>query len=154
MREAIKESLQSITKKEGRPFGAVIVRNKKIIARGHNLVTSSNDPTAHAEIVAIRKASQKLKKIDLSDCKIYTTCEPCPMCFSAIHWSKIKKVYFGCTRKDAAKIGFDDQILYDILSGKEKEKQFVLKKLNRKECLTVFKEWKKQKEIKHLPKGK
>lgn len=147
MKEAINESLQGILKKEGRPFGAVIVRNKIIIARGHNLVISSNDPTAHAEIVAIRKASEKLKMFNLSDCELYTTCEPCPMCFSAIHWAKIRKVYFGCTRKDAAKIGFDDKILYDILIGKKKKKQFSLSKINRKECLIAFKEWAKQKTL-------
>jgi guanine deaminase len=148
MKEALKEDLKGIHNKEGGPFGCVIVCKGKVIAKGHNLVTSSFDPTSHAEIVAIRKASQKLKSYNLKDCELYTTCEPCPMCFSAIHWSRIKKVYYACTRKDAAKIGFDDQVLYDILAGKKKENQFALKEIDRKDCLIAFKEWKAKKDKK------
>ncbi|PIU22603.1 MAG: nucleoside deaminase, partial [Candidatus Diapherotrites archaeon CG08_land_8_20_14_0_20_30_16] len=96
MKEALKEDLKGIHNKEGGPFGCVIVCKGKVIAKGHNLVTSSKDPTSHAEIVAIRKASKRLGRFDLKDCELYTTCEPCPMCFSAIHWSRIKKVYYAC----------------------------------------------------------
>ena len=126
---------------EGGSFGAVIVRNGKIIARGHNLVIKTNDPTAHAEIVALRRASKKLKRFDLSDCEIYSSCEPCPMCFSAIHWAKMKKLYFGCTRDDAAKIGFDDKFIYDVIQGKAAKKQVKAVHLDRKDCLNLFKEW-------------
>ncbi len=149
METAIKEALKGIKKNEGGPFGAVVVRRGKIIAKGHNMVLKSKDPTAHAEITAIRKATAKLKKYDLSDCELYSTCEPCPMCFSAIHWARIKKVYFGCTKEDAAKIGFDDQLIYDILKGKLRKKSFKTKKISRKECLKLFKEWglKKDKKI-------
>ena len=126
---------------EGGSFGAVIVRNGKIIARGHNLVIKTNDPTAHAEIVVLRRASAKLKRFDLSDCEIYSSCEPCPMCFSAIHWAKMKKLYFGCTRDDAAKIGFDDKFIYDVIQGKAAKKQVKAVHLDRKDCLNLFKEW-------------
>ena len=101
------------------PFGAVIVKEGKIIAKGHNEVLGTNDPTAHAEIVVIRKASQKLDKFDLSDCEIYTTCEPCPMCMAAIMWARIEKIFYGCTAKDAQKIKFSDQDIYDYLKGKK-----------------------------------
>lgn len=148
MEEALKESLKGIRARKGGPFGCVIVHKGKVIAKAHNTVTSAFDPTAHAEINAIRKASKKLKTFNLKDCELYTTCEPCPMCFAAIHWARIKKVYFGCNRNDAAKIGFDDKELYEILLGKKKEK-FISKQINREECLIVFKEWKKEKGIKY-----
>ena len=142
MKEALKEDLKGIHNKEGGPFGCIIVCKGKVISRAHNTVIKTKDPTAHAEINAIRKACKKLKTFNLKDCELYTTCEPCPMCFSAIHWSRIKKVYYACTRKDAAKIGFDDSVLYDILAGKKKENQFALHEINRKECLVAFKEYK------------
>lgn len=145
MQEALKEALKGIKNKDGGPFGCVIVNKGKIVSKTHNTVISSNDPTNHAEINAIRKACKKLNTFNLKDCELYTTCEPCPMCFSAIHWARIKKVYFACNRKDATKIGFDDSILYDILKGKIKEKQFIQKEIDRKECLIVFKEWKNKK---------
>jgi guanine deaminase len=145
MKEALNEDLKGIKNKAGGPFGCVIVHKGKIISKGHNKVTSSFDPTAHAEIVAIRSASKKLKTFNLKDCELYTTCEPCPMCFAAIHWARISKVYYACNRKDAAKIGFDDKEIYDILKGKKKEKQFTTKQIDRQECLIAFKEWKTKK---------
>jgi guanine deaminase len=145
MKEALKEDLKGVKTKKGGPFGCVIVHKGKIISKAHNTVTSSFDPTAHAEVNAIRKASKKLKTFNLKDCELYTTCEPCPMCFAAIHWARIKKVYYACDRKDAAKIGFHDKEIYDILSGKKKEKQFTQKQIDRDECLIAFKEWKNKK---------
>jgi guanine deaminase len=138
---AIEEGRKGMRNNEGGPFGAVIVRNGKIIAKGHNLVIKTNDPTAHAEIVALRRASAKLKRFDLSDCEIYSSCEPCPMCFSAIHWAKMKKLYFGCTRDDAAKIGFDDKFIYDVIQGKAVKKQVKTVHLDGKDCLNLFEEW-------------
>ena len=126
---------------EGGPFGAVIVQNGKIIATGHNEVLKTNDPTAHAEIVAIRKATSKLGRFDLSDCEIYSSCEPCPMCFAAIHWAKIKKLYYGCTRFDAAGIGFDDKFIYDVIAGKANTNKVASKEIDREECIKLFKEW-------------
>ena len=138
MKKAIEEAKKGIAIRDGGPFGAVIVKNNKIIAFGHNKVISSNDPTAHAEIVAIREASSILQRFDLSDCELYTTCEPCPMCYSAIHWAKITKVYYGATRNDAKNIGFDDQYLYDVLSNKIPDTKLTLEELGRKSCLKVF----------------
>ena len=144
MELALKEAIIGIKNKDGGPFGAVIVKEGKVISKAHNLVIKTNDPTAHAEINAIRKAAKKLKRFDLSDCEIYSSCEPCPMCFSAIHWAKMKKLYFGCTRKDAAKIGFDDKFIYDVLNGKSNKKQVTSIHINREKCLKLFKEWKEK----------
>lgn len=141
MKIAIEEARKGMKNNEGGPFGAAVVRNGKIIAKGRNLVIKTNDPTAHAEIIAIRRATAKLKRFDLSDCEIYSSCEPCPMCFSAIHWAKIRKLYFGCTRNDAAKIGFDDKFIYDVIQGKAAKKQVKTMRLNHKDCLNLFKKW-------------
>jgi guanine deaminase len=141
MEVAVEEALGGLKKNDGGPFGAVIVKDGKIIAKGHNCVIKTNDPTQHAEMVAIRKASAKLKRFDLSDCEIYSSCEPCPMCFSAIHWAKIKNLYYGCTKEDAAKIGFDDKFIYDIIKGVSKKEQVAIKQINRDECLEPFKKW-------------
>lgn len=141
MRAAVEEAHNGVKENHGGPFGAVIVKDGIIIARGHNQVIKTNDPTAHAEIVAIRKASELLGRFDLSDCEIYSSCEPCPMCFAAIHWAKIRKLYYGCTQKDAAKIGFDDEFIYDVIKGKSVEKQVNVEMLDREECLEVFKIW-------------
>jgi guanine deaminase len=140
MNKAIKEAFKGIRNKEGGPFGAVIVRKGKVIARAHNLVLKSKDPTAHAEITAIRKASKKLNKFDLSDCEIYTSCYPCPMCLAAIYWAKIGKVYYGCSEEDAEKIGFDDKIINSIFRGKKKG-IIKMKQIERDECLKSFKEF-------------
>jgi len=117
MQAALEEAQKGIEKGEGGPFGAVIVKDGKIIARGHNEVVGSNDPTAHAEMVAIRKASTLLKSFKLEGCELYATGEPCPMCFSAIQWAHINKVYYCNTKTDAAKIGFDDTFITRIIRG-------------------------------------
>lgn len=133
-----------IIKKEGGPFGAVIIdKDGNIIANGNNQVLLQNDPTAHAEIVAIRNACKVLNTYDLSDYILYTSCEPCPMCLSAIIWSNIKTVYYGCTKKDAGKIGFRDDIIYDYLSGKNND-LINLQEMDRNECIKTFEEYKKQ----------
>ncbi|MFH1425930.1 MAG: nucleoside deaminase [Candidatus Kerfeldbacteria bacterium] len=139
LKEAVKEAEKGI-KKGGGPFGAVIVRNGKVVAAAHNEVAIENDPSAHAEIVAIRKAGKKLKRYDLSDCELYATCEPCPMCFGAIHWARIPSVVYGCTRKDAADAGFDDNLLNKIMKGKKKP-VFTLRKLDRHACKKLFDKW-------------
>ncbi|MBU3143017.1 nucleoside deaminase [Clostridium sp. CF012] len=142
MKIAIEEALQGMKNDEGGPFGAVVVRNGEIISSAHNEVVSTNDPTAHAEVVALRKASSTLGRFDLSDCEIYSSCEPCPMCFSAIHWAKIKKLYYGSTREDAANIDFDDQYIYDVIKGTAKVLQVEVIQINREESLEPFKKWK------------
>ena len=135
---------RGIKEKEGGPFGAVIVdKEEKIIANGNNQVLKQNDPTAHAEMVAIRNACKKLEKYDLSGYTLYTSCEPCPMCLSAIIWSNIKEVYYGCTKKDAGEIGFRDDAIYDYLKGENKG-LINLEEMDRDECIKTFEEYKKQ----------
>lgn len=141
MEIAIQEALEGMTCDDGGPFGAVIVKNGEIISRAHNEVVKTNDPTAHAEVVALRKASRILGRFDLSDCEIYSSCEPCPMCFAAIHWAKIKKLYYGSTREDAANIDFDDQYIYDVIKGTAKELQVEVLQINREESLEPFRKW-------------
>ncbi|MEO7297763.1 MAG: nucleoside deaminase [Verrucomicrobiota bacterium] len=141
MGKAIRVSQQMMRAGKGGPFGAVVVHKGKIIATGHNQVTSTNDPTAHAEIVAIREACQKLKTFQLDDCELYTSCEPCPMCLSAIYWARLKKIYFANTRQDAAKIGFDDDFIYREIPLPLKERKLVMKQLMRKEAKAAFDEW-------------
>ncbi len=136
-------SLRGITKKEGGPFGAVIVdKNSNIIAKGNNKVIKKKDPTAHAEIVAIRKACKKLKTSSLDGCTLYTTCEPCPMCLSAIIWANIKKVYYACTKEDASDIGFRDNDIYEFIKGNNKI--IDLKQIDREECLKIMKKYEKE----------
>lgn len=125
----------------GGPFGAVIVRNDEIIAEAHNTVTNDNDPTAHAEINAIRIAARLLGRFDLSDCEIYSSCEPCPMCLSAIYWAKIKIVYYVNTRFDAAKIGFSDEFIYNELCLDNSNKQIKMIQLENNNASDVFAEW-------------
>ena len=144
MKQAIDEAFKGMRSDEGGPFGAVIVKDGEIIAIGHNEVLKTNDPTAHAEIVAIRKATKKLGRFDLSDCEIYSTCEPCPMCYSAIHWAKMKTLYYGATRYDAADIDFDDQYIYDVILGKTNKLQVKKEQIEQEECLAPFKEWSKK----------
>ncbi len=141
MQIALDEAFSGMRKNHGGPFGAVITIKNKLIAKSHNQVIKSNDPTAHAEILAIRIASRKLRRFDLSDCEIYSTCEPCPMCLGAIHWAKIKKLIYSCTRKDAANIGFDDKFIYDAIKGTSKKIQVRKKLLDRNLCIKAFKEW-------------
>jgi tRNA(Arg) A34 adenosine deaminase TadA len=142
MEAAIRASRQTLKSNHGGPFGAVVVRNGKIVATGNNVVTSTNDPTALAEVVAIRNACKKLKTFQLDDCELYTSCEPCPMCLSAIYWAHIKKNYFANTRKDAAGIGFDDDFIYREIPLPLKKRKIPMKQLMRKEARAVFNEWK------------
>ena len=141
MRQAIKLSLKTIQKNAGGPFGAVIVKNREIIAHGSNRVTSTNDPTAHAEIIAIRGACQTLGAFHLNGCEIYTSCEPCPMCLSAIYWARIDKIYYANTRSDASNIGFDDGELYKELAKPMSDRTMPMEQLLRDEALSVFQEW-------------
>lgn len=130
---------------EGGPFGAVITdKQGNIIAKANNTVLKNNDPTEHAEMNAIREACKKLGTYDLGDYILYTSCEPCPMCLSAIIWSNIKEVYFACTRKDAGEIGFRDDSIYEYLEGK-KEELIKLKQIDREECISLFQEYEKNK---------
>jgi guanine deaminase len=145
MKKAVAQAFLGLRKNHGGPFGAVIARNGEVISKGHNLVLKSHDPTAHAEIVTIRRAAAKLKKFDLSDCEIYSTCEPCPMCLAAIYWAGIRRVHYGCTRKDAEKIGFRDKRLYDLIK-KRKSPAVEKIKLERRECLKPFQEWARKKD--------
>jgi len=147
MKIALSEAKIGSDKGDGGPFGAVIVKDNKVVAKAHNCVLKTNDPTCHAEIFAIRKACKKLSRFDLSDCELYTNCEPCPMCFSAIMWAKIRKVYYVCTRDDAAKIGFDDKLIYDVIEGKKKGKIKSVR-LDLPECRDFFYSWKDKKDKK------
>ena len=143
MEIAKNNSLNGSKNNEGGPFGAVIVdKNGNIISEGNNKVICSSDPTAHAEIVAIRNACQKLRTYDLSDYILYTSCEPCPMCLSAIIWANIKQVYFGCSKEDAANIGFRDNDIYSYLKGSKKD-LINLSQIDRDECIKVFEEYQK-----------
>ena len=142
MAEAIRLSRIKMRTNCGGPFGAVIVRHGKIIARGWNQVTSTNDPTAHAEVSAIRDACQKLETFQLDDCELYTSCEPCPMCLAAIYWARFRKVYYANTRKDAAKIDFDDDLIYREVARPISKRIIPMKQLLRPEALAVFKAWK------------
>lgn len=144
MAGAIRLSQKMMRANKGGPFGAVVVKNNKIIARGFNQVTFSNDPTAHAEITAIRRACKKLKTFKLTGCELYTSCEPCPMCLGAIYWARPKKVYFANTKKDAAKIGFDDNFIYQELKKPLAKRKLRFHQMMRKEALKVFKEWQKK----------
>ncbi len=140
MRKAIRLSIDN-AKKGGGPFGAVVVKGGKIISAGVNKVTVKNDPTAHAEIEAIRNASKKLKKFSLKGCELYTSCEPCPMCLSAVYWSNIDRIYFGNTKKDAAKIGFRDDFIYHELSRPILKRKLKFTQQLRDEALTAFEVW-------------
>ena len=140
MKAAIELSVKNIDENGG-PFGAVIVKNGEIIAHGVNRVTANNDPTAHAEVNAIREASKKLGTFDLSGCTIYSSCEPCPMCLGAIYWAHLDKLYYANTKQDAMAIGFDDSFIYDELDlPKEKRKIPTIQILN-KEALEAFNKW-------------
>ena len=140
MRRAIELSIQNI-KDNGGPFGCVIVKKNKIIAEGINRVTFNNDPTAHAEIIAIRNACEKLNTFNLEECELYTSCEPCPMCLSAIYWSHINKIYYGNSRLDAAKIGFDDDFIYNELNKKLSSRKIQMKQINQNEAKKAFLDW-------------
>lgn len=144
MREAIRISIAKMRRNDGGPFGAVVVRRGEIVGRGWNQVTSTNDPTAHAEIMAIREACRRLKTFHLRDCDLYSSCEPCPMCLSAIYWARLRSVCFGATRKDAARIAFDDDMIYREVARPPGKRKLVMKQLLRDEALTAFAEWQRK----------
>ena len=144
MRAAIAEAEGGMRANRGGPFGCVIVRQGKIVARGSNQVTSANDPTAHAEVTALREACRTLGKFVLDDCELYTSCEPCPMCLSAIYWARLKRVYYANTRKDAARIQFDDDFIYTEVARAISKRRLVMKQLLRKEALKAFREWERK----------
>ena len=142
MSRAIELSIESV-KSGGGPFGSVIIKNNEIISEGMNRVTKNNDPTAHGEIIAIRNACKSLNDFSLKGCELYTSCEPCPMCLSAIYWSRIDKIYYANTRDDAKKIDFDDSFIYSELTKKNEERVIPTTQLMRDEALQGFTLWEK-----------
>ena len=145
MSRAIELSIESVNNGTG-PFGAVIVKNEKIIAEGSNKVTSTNDPTAHGEIVAIREACKQLNNFSLSGCELYSSCEPCPLCLSAIYWARINKIYYANTREDARKIDFDDSFIYSEIKKNIDERKIPMTQMMRDEALKAFELWDKKKD--------
>lgn len=141
MRRAIELAQEGIDRNDGGPFGAVVVRNGEIIGEGCNQVTSTNDPTAHAEVVAIRSACKNLESFQLEGCTIYTSCEPCPMCLGAIYWARPERMFFACTREDAARIAFDDDFIYDEIERPVEERKIKSINFLREEGLKVFENW-------------
>jgi guanine deaminase len=141
MARAIQLSVESAHSGHGGPFGAVIVRNGEIIAEGVNRVTSSNDPTAHAEVVAIRQACAKLGTFELKDCELYSSCEPCPMCLGAIYWARLSRIYYANTAADAAAIDFDDSFIYSELQVIPTERRIPAQQMMREEALAAFRAW-------------
>ena len=141
MQKAIELSIDNVKQNKGGPFGAVVVKNGKIIATGANCVTSDNDPTAHAEVTAIRNACKTLGSFQLDDCEIYTSCEPCPMCLGAIYWARPKAVYYGNTKADAAEIDFDDQFIYDELELPLNKRNLKMVEFMRDEANEAFILW-------------
>ena len=142
MRKAIRLSMENVQSGNGGPFGTVIVKNGKIIATGVNEVTKSNDPTAHAEMIAIRNACEKLNSFQLDGCDIYCSCEPCPMCLGAIYWARPKSIYFANSKKDAAEINFDDNFIYQEIKLPIHERKLTITQLLRDEAQSVFLQWK------------
>lgn len=142
MREAIRISLAKMRGNHGGPFGAVVVRAGKIVGRGWNRVTATNDPTAHAEVAAIRDACRRLKTFQLDDCELFTSCEPCPMCLAAIYWARCRRVYYGNTRRDAARIDFADDFIYREIARPIARRTIPMQQLLRAEAQVAFAEWK------------
>ncbi len=143
MQRAIELSMENVRLNAGGPFAALIVRAGSIIAEGANQVTSTLDPTAHAEIVAIRSASKALANFQLAGCDLYTTCEPCPMCLGAIYWARLDRIYYASTRDDAAQIGFDDSFIYDQIALPPPSRQIEMIQTMREQALHAFREWEK-----------
>ena len=141
MTRAIELATNGVEMNSGGPFGCVVVKNGEIVGEGNNRVTSTNDPTAHAEVIAIREACKRLNAFQLDGCTIYTSCEPCPMCLGAIYWARPAKVFYACTREDAANIGFDDDFIYEEIEKANDEREMVLLNLMRDEALEVFQSW-------------
>jgi guanine deaminase len=143
MQEAINVGLSGMRNNLGGPFGCVIVKDDKIIGKGCNSVIASNDPTAHAEVVAIRDACKNLDSFQLEDCEVYTTCEPCPMCMGALYWARPKKIYYANSRYDAASIGFDDSFIYEEIILPIAERKMIMEYLKHEEAIKMFEEWRK-----------
>lgn len=141
MAEAIALSQKGLQANQGGPFGCVIVKDDQIVGRGNNKVTSTNDPTAHAEVVAIRDACKNLNTFQLEGCEIYTSCEPCPMCLGAIYWARPKVIYYANNRADAAMIGFDDSMIYEEMSKEYKDRKIPILSLSRDDAFRIFMEW-------------
>ena len=141
MNKAVEKAIQGVLSNDGGPFGCIIVKDGKIIGSGNNRVTSTNDPTAHAEVLAIREACSKLNSFQLDECILYTSCEPCPMCFGAIYWARPKKVFYGCNKNDAANIGFDDDFIYKELDLDLIKRSIPFKQIDRKNAMKAFKAW-------------
>jgi len=141
MARAIQLSIENVRSERGGPFGAVVVKGDAVIAEATNQVTSSNDPTAHAEVLAIRDACQRLGVFDLQECEIYTSCEPCPMCLGAIYWARIARVYFANSAADASKVGFDDSLIYRELAQPHSQRRIPMTQIMRKEASAAFREW-------------
>lgn len=144
MEAAIALSRRGVETNDGGPFGCVVVRGEEIVGRGWNKVTSTNDPTAHAEVVAIRDACSSLETYQLNDCEIYTSCEPCPMCMGAIYWARPRKVYYANTREDAARIGFDDSFIYDEINCALPARKIQMARMGEDEAIKVFNEWERK----------
>jgi guanine deaminase len=141
MARAIQLSLENVRSGRGGPFGCVVVKDGDIVSEGANRVTATNDPTAHAEVLAIRQACQNLSCFELRDCDLYSSCEPCPMCLGAIYWARIRRVYFGNLAEDAAKIGFDDSAIYAEITQPHAEREIPMIQMMRKEALAAFRAW-------------
>jgi len=146
MAEAIKIAVDGVNSGQGGPFGAVVVKDGEIVGRGNNRVTSSNDPTAHAEVVAIRDACKNLNTFQLDGCEIYTSCEPCPMCLGAIYWARPSKVYFGCNKNDAADIDFDDDFIYKEIAIPNEDRKIPFIGFMRDESMEAFNTWTNKKD--------
>lgn len=141
MEEAVALGLQGMHSNEGGPFGCVVVKDGQIIGKGWNKVMANNDPTAHAEVTAIRDACKNINSFQLTGCEVYTTCEPCPMCMGAIYWARPDKVYYANTRKDAAAIGFDDSMIYEELTLPMHERKIIMECLSSKDATDMFESW-------------
>jgi tRNA(Arg) A34 adenosine deaminase TadA len=144
MARAIQLSLENVRSGRGGPFGCVIAEEGNVISESVNQVTATNDPTAHAEVLAIREACQKLGSFELRDCYLYTSCEPCPMCLGAIYWARLKKVYFGSLASDAAKAGFDDSAIYAEIAQPHARREIPMIQMMREDALVAFREWEAQ----------
>ena len=144
MQRAIELAVENVRLGRGGPFGAVVVRDGEIVAEGYNLVTSTCDPTAHAEVTAIRRACKELGVFHLKGCAVYTSCEPCPMCLAAMYWAHIEEIYYGCTHKDAAEIGFDDSLIYTEMRKRIEERRIPMIAMDRDRALAAFEAWRKK----------
>jgi len=141
MARAIELSIENVRSGDGGPFAAIVVKDRQVIAEGTNRVTATNDPTAHAEVVAIREACRKLGTFELKDCDLYTSCEPCPMCLGAIYWARLGQVFFGNTAADAAGAGFDDSFIYQEIARPHSQRKIQMSRMMREEALEAFRAW-------------